>query len=357
MNKEIKKQLVAWAVCAAILLAVEAGLRMRLGEGEPGILQRMGFRHQTEFDRQTDALKMAAERGRQVFLIGDSTMGSGFDATLFARLACNPGLSARNLAYGGMTWETKLATVKAMRANDGTVLVIGTAYFSAAQPMYEHEAFNAAFVERDGDARRIFFDGMGREEKSFEHRLAYLLARCSTTYMASAELRKFARHLFCFPTWNAPKFEPWTTPEFCDWSRASGGNPPQADEEARPEFRRDCRAAFFLEEIVRTASAKGMKVILVNMPVTRREMEKIAEADYKNYIDFLRELAASRDGALLFLDMNRGLIEDDGNYIDDVHLNEKGRSAFTAALGDHIVKAAERQRDEAALRGEISFAP
>jgi len=346
MDRKIRKQIIAWSVCLCVLLAVEVGLRMRLGKGELVFLSRTGFRHQTEFDRQTAALQMAGARNREVFIIGDSTMGVGFDTDRFNEMPLNPGVRARNLAYGGMSWETRFAAVRSIPVGerDDKLLVTGTAYFSVTIPMSEAEALQAAFVADGTGANEIFCEGISRDRGALENRLRYTLARGSRLYAGSIELRKFARHLFCYPAWHAPKFEPWTTPVFCDWSLAPGQSLADAELDPRPNFHPEGRSAFLLKKIVAMAGEKGLRVLIVNMPVTKREMERISDEDYKRYIAFLSGLAG-RDERIQFVDMNRRQIEEEGNFSDHVHLNLEGQEIFTQMLGAHILRTLNNRPD------------
>ena len=341
MDRKTKRQILAWAICLCLLLLFEAGLRLRLGKGRINLLARMGFSHQTEFDRQTAAFEMARDRGRQVFLIGDSTMGVGFHTTIFRDMPGNPGFTARNLAYGGMSWETRLAAIQYVPDDDENdkILVIGTAYFSMARPMFDTQALEAACLPVAGGTRAVFLEGMGRDERSLEHRLQFTLGRACRIYAASSELRKFARHLCCYPTWYAPKFESWTAPEFCEWSRAAGYRPADNGLEPRPDFNPEGRAAFMLRKIITMSREKGLKILLVNMPVTRQEMSRIPADGYERYLALLQGLDG-HDG-VTFVDMNRGQIEEEGHFTDEVHLNAEGEAAFTRMLGGKILKMLE----------------
>lgn len=109
---------------------------------------------------------------------------------------------------------------------------------------------------------------------------------------------------------------------------AAGGGVPVG------EWQLDEHAVERVRQLVRTARAEGVAVVLVAMPVSQDYIDKHprGEADQQAYHRRLERLAVEESVPLLDLDTMR----DPDLYLDGVHLDEDGARSFTTALADAL---------------------
>ncbi|MBS2010013.1 MAG: hypothetical protein JST01_23395 [Cyanobacteria bacterium SZAS TMP-1] len=92
----------------------------------------------------------------------------------------------------------------------------------------------------------------------------------------------------------------------------------------------------YLDKFLALARQLGIKVLLVNMPLTRDNLALIPAGKYQLYLDSVRRAAAANDAA--FIDYNDDKTFTREYFNDMVHLNGYGSRRFFQMVGDEIKK-------------------
>ncbi|HEY9787826.1 MAG TPA: hypothetical protein V6D17_20735 [Candidatus Obscuribacterales bacterium] len=90
----------------------------------------------------------------------------------------------------------------------------------------------------------------------------------------------------------------------------------------------------FLERLLALANERGIEVVIVNMPLTERNMKLMPKGSYAQYLSALQS-ASIKYGARVF-DMNdqRSFLVSD--FLDSVHLNASGSKKFVDKLAAYM---------------------
>ncbi len=99
----------------------------------------------------------------------------------------------------------------------------------------------------------------------------------------------------------------------------------------------------FLQDMISTCEKNGMRILLVNMPLTETNIKLMPDGLYDRYRSMLRDISAKNNISLL--DLTKQQYKDDYFY-DTVHLNDAGAEQFLTSLNHFI-------RDE---QGHLSLA-
>jgi hypothetical protein len=92
----------------------------------------------------------------------------------------------------------------------------------------------------------------------------------------------------------------------------------------------------YLDKFLALAKQLGIKVLLVNMPLTQDNLSLIPAGKYQLYLDSVRK-AATANGAA-FIDYNDGQTFTHEYFNDMVHLNGYGSRRFFQMVGGEIKK-------------------
>lgn len=85
-------------------------------------------------------------------------------------------------------------------------------------------------------------------------------------------------------------------------------------------------------ELIAYAHDHGIKVLLVDMPVTSQFVAHHGhgQADYDTYLAKLRSIGSATSSPVLYYDAS---MRDDSEYLDDLHLDHTGAEQFSTTLG------------------------
>ncbi len=92
-----------------------------------------------------------------------------------------------------------------------------------------------------------------------------------------------------------------------------------------------------LKELLRSATKRGVKVLIVSMPLPRVISTEIQPALQADYSAFLREIEQNSSADVLDLEFDPVLSQRD-NFMDDWHLNEKGGIELIHRMVEHLSK-------------------
>lgn len=97
------------------------------------------------------------------------------------------------------------------------------------------------------------------------------------------------------------------------------------------QFDKQC---VFLERMLLTAKQRGIKVLLINMPVSRQHLKLMPTGLYDRYVSFASTLATRYSAT--FLNLQDCTRYGDRCFYDTIHLNSIGGKKFLSDLAGHI---------------------
>jgi hypothetical protein len=89
----------------------------------------------------------------------------------------------------------------------------------------------------------------------------------------------------------------------------------------------------FLQDMISTCDKNGIRILLVNMPLTETNIKLMPEGLYDKYRSMLRDISSKNNISLL--DLTKQKYKDDYFY-DTVHLNDAGAEPFLTSLNHSI---------------------
>jgi hypothetical protein len=89
----------------------------------------------------------------------------------------------------------------------------------------------------------------------------------------------------------------------------------------------------FLQDMISTCDKNGIRILLVNMPLTETNIKLMPDGLYDKYRSMLRDISAKNNVSLL--DLTKQKYKDDYFY-DTVHLNDAGAEPFLTSLNHSI---------------------
>ncbi len=89
----------------------------------------------------------------------------------------------------------------------------------------------------------------------------------------------------------------------------------------------------FLQDLITTCNNRHTKLLLVNMPLTKRNLQLMPDGLYEKYLSSLETIA--RENSVPLLDLSKANYSDQCFY-DTVHLNEVGAKSFLGSLAKVI---------------------
>ena len=109
-------------------------------------------------------------------------------------------------------------------------------------------------------------------------------------------------------------------------------------EEYRMRYQRFNQTQFkkqeqFLQDMISTCDKNGIRILLVNMPLTETNIKLMPDGLYDKYRTMLRDISAKNNISLL--DLTKQKYKDDYFY-DTVHLNDAGAEPFLTSLNKSI---------------------
>jgi hypothetical protein len=84
-----------------------------------------------------------------------------------------------------------------------------------------------------------------------------------------------------------------------------------------------------IKELIAYAHHRGMEAVLVDMPVTNQEVDRMPPGTFKTFQNALAAIGAGTGTKVLSYDA----IRSDSLFLDDIHLNHAGADLFSTALG------------------------
>jgi hypothetical protein len=102
----------------------------------------------------------------------------------------------------------------------------------------------------------------------------------------------------------------------------------------RPEIFRT--QMFFMQKLSELCSSNGIKLILINMPITKKNISLLGMTRYDEYLGAINQFGHANNAPVLNLnDFEKYTIED---FHDLVHLNGSGATKFFDSLGQALAK-------------------
>jgi hypothetical protein len=93
----------------------------------------------------------------------------------------------------------------------------------------------------------------------------------------------------------------------------------------------------YLERFLKLTKDSGIKVLLVNMPITQANIKLLPAGVYDNYLNQVKHAATT--GSASFLDLNTQGVFPASEFADTVHLNGLGGMHFFKLVCEHVTAA------------------
>jgi hypothetical protein len=107
----------------------------------------------------------------------------------------------------------------------------------------------------------------------------------------------------------------------------------------------------FLQDLLATCHKNDIAILLVNMPLTRANLDLMPPGQYENYLSMLRECAKRNDVSLVDLHSDQ---YPDLSFYDTVHLNDEGAQTFLSTLSQAICREQDRAAQIRAVQSVAS---
>ncbi len=92
----------------------------------------------------------------------------------------------------------------------------------------------------------------------------------------------------------------------------------------------------FLSRCLETCQSRGIKVLLVNMPLRADSFKLMPAGFYKRYLNDVQKIAAAKRADFLDFEKNESFVDDD--FVDQVHLSGAGGCKFVRCLAAGILE-------------------
>ncbi len=97
-----------------------------------------------------------------------------------------------------------------------------------------------------------------------------------------------------------------------------------------------------LDKTLKICQERGIKVVIVNMPLTAINQKLMPEGFYNRFSTAVQKTSAKYDKSVTYLDVSHNAAFQDGDYWDTVHMNHKGGakllSVIVPAIKDYMIK-------------------